>query len=332
MVQILILLALLTNLPGAQSGEARQNQSLPATPILLTESWSKALEMPSFQYGELAQCDQDGNLYFHATSSFNDSVVLKLKPSGSYAMLVLAPEDAAGTYFLAFRVSRDGRLRILTHANSGDQLYLYEFHSEDDPPKATPLQVPAGLDVLNFQALARGYIAVEGYMDKTSPNNKGKSYLGKFDPAGKLIRESFDNASYLMANESGTWAASSAAAEADDGRNYLLSGNDVIVLSADGDVIKKIHLDPPAKNYRPINIFTAGGVMAVAFFKPPEKGEETGRGFLAMYQTFDRYTGEALKLYKPSPDLGNNAVCFTKQGFTFLTVQKKHLKLVGANL
>lgn len=332
MVRILILLALLVTLSGAQSGEITPTQPIPATPILLTESWSKALEMPSFQYGELAQCDQDGNLYFHATSSFNDSVILKLKPSGSYAMLVLSPEDAARTYFLAFRVSRDGRLRILTHANSGNELYLYEFHSEDDPPKAMRLDVPAGLDVLNFQVLAKGFIAVEGYMDKTAPNNKGKSYLGKFDPAGKLIRESFDNASDLAANEAGTWAASAAAAEADDGRNYLLSGNDVVVLSATGDILKKIHLDPPAKDYRAVNIFTAGGIMAVAFFKPPEKGEETGRGFLAMYQTFDRYTGEELKLYKPSPELGNNAVCFTKQGFTFLTVQKKHLRLVGANL
>lgn len=51
---------------------------------------------------------------------------------------------------------------------------------------------------------------------------------------------------------------------------------------------------------------------------------------LAQYALGDGSTGKVVRYYVPSDELGNNLVCFSKDGFTFLRYEKRRVNLLLA--
>jgi hypothetical protein len=323
-------------MPDAPKAKADSGLPLPQdAPIPLKASWSKQLTMPSFMWGDLPQCDAEGNLYFHAAVNVNDSIILKLKDDSSHSIYVLPNEDASKTDFVAFRVSRDGTLRLLAHERKPDRFIVYKFNSDGEDPTSTVLDSPAGLSILNFQALSNGHVVAHGYLDinaeramngDSAGEKNGRSFFGEFDPSGKLLRKSEDKASELIERRASTWVGNAAVAESDDGQSYLLAGENILVLSATGELIRTIPLHSPHKDFDPVNIFAAGPWLLVAFFSV----EKQGSAFSAMYELIDRSTGEQLRTYVPDKELGNNLVCFSSEGFTFYGVENRHVKMTVA--
>jgi hypothetical protein len=86
---------------------------------------------------------------------------------------------------------------------------------------------------------------------------------------------------------------------------------------------------PPKEGYRPVNILAAEGQLAISFFKRPEK-DSSSPMLTSMYEVIDPSSGEILRVYQPAAELGNNLVCFSKDGFTFMKYEHRRVKLLIA--
>jgi len=314
----------------AKPDKAMNQTSTPTvSPVVLTAADSKVLKMPFFYSSGISQCDADGDLYFNTARNFNDSVILKLTPGGDYSLYVIPADEPKDNYFIAYRVDPEGTVYVLVHAGLNDKLYLYEFSSDSVRPSRVDLQIPAGLETLNFLVLPGQHILLQGYFtDKAVPENEGRSYLAYFAPSGKLIRDSLHDGSDVVSKDlkAHSWALTAAAVTSDNGQSYMLSGNNMLVFSSAGELVKTMHLDLPGKNARPVNVFAVGGRVLVSFFKKPDKGVV----FIPFYELLDGDTGEMIRTYVPDEEMGNVLACFSKEGFTFVRPEKHHVKLIVA--
>jgi hypothetical protein len=253
---------------------------------------------------------------------------MKLQPDGRYSYYDV-PLGRDKSYFIAFRVSSDGVVYVL---NAGlDRLYLYTFHSDSADPTRTDLDVPVGMEAANFLVFSRGSILISGYFNDNAPKHKGQSYLAYYDASGRLLREwskkmSDEAVSDLKAN---SWTLNlAAAAVSENGSGYILSGDQVLVFSPVEGLVNTMHILPPEEGYRPLNISAVGGRLLVAFIKSQDRKPPIP----VLYKLVDATTGEEIRTYRPAPELGNNMVCFSKEGFTFLRVEvgKGRVKLISA--
>lgn len=293
-------------------------------PITLVPFSVNFLGIPSFGYGENAQCDSTGDLFFHAAPVANDSVVLKVSRDESTTMYTLPQDEARKTYFIAFRVMRDGHLWILTHANAASELYLYGFGSKADWPDKITLRIPEGLEPDNFVVLRTGHVVVNGYLDAKA-GRPSSSYLAEFDQSGRLVRENSGAADDSAIQALKIQVADAAAAEADDGRLYILQGNSIRVLSPSGEALSSIPVPSPGDGYKAGDVYSAGAFLAVKYRKIGKTGPIN-----AEYALIDRSTGQLLHYYLPNSELGNNLVCYSSEGFTFLRYEKQRVKLLLA--
>ena len=312
--------------PDAPIGES----TLKDSPVLLTEAGSKVLPMPSFHFSGISQCDADGNLYFNTARNFNDAIIMKLKHDGSYSLYVLPPDEPKDNYFVAYRVNSEGVVYILVHAGLNDKLYLYEFPSDSRSPARLELAIPSGLEPINFLIFPGGRVLLQGYFTEEAqpPERRGQNYLAQFSPSGKLLRDYQAKGSDEVAGDlkSHSWTLTASAAVARNGQGYLLAGKEILVLSAAGELIKKIQITPPDKESRAVNMFVLGSRILVSFFKKPEKEGP----FIPTYELVDGETGKAIKAYMPSEAMGNALACFSNEGFTFIRFENRHVKLISA--
>lgn len=314
-------------------GAARGQETAPSTapidtPVVLKESGTVVLDVGSFYATGNGQCDQDGNFYFNTARDFNSSAIMKLKPDGSHRLyLPAAPKEES--YFVAFRVNASGVVYLL---NGGrEKIFLHEFSSESGNSRATELEVPHGLEPTNFLVLGDGQILILGYFtDKASPETQGRSYVGFFDASGRLRHQTSQQSAKSITEDikANSWTLfAAAAALAENGHGYLLSGDDILEISPTEGLINRFHLNPPDEGYGPMNIFAISGRLLVSFIKHQKQWP-----LPVLYEFLDASTGELIHKYKPAEEMGNNLVCFSKEGFTFLRVdvKKGKLKLINA--
>jgi hypothetical protein len=155
----------------------------------------------------------------------------------------------------------------------------------------------------------------------------GHAYMGEFDSSGKLLRLSLDKVSGEFLKSVENWGAKTEAALGEDGRTYLLLADRVVVLSPGGDVERELQLTPPEPGYRPDLMYMHGGQLIVGFYPLGEAGKPI-QG--ARFELLDASTGEIMRTFEPSPELGMNLVCFSDEGLTFLKFQNKQVKLINA--
>src|SRR5271155_4582164 len=125
---VLLALLLIGDVQGVQQNDQDREKitNFKNTPITLSNPSVKLLIGQSFSFGDNVQCDIGGNMYFHATSTFDDIRILRLSQNGNQREFKLASEDQKNS-FLMFRVSPDGILRILDRdPNHGNKLYVHQ--------------------------------------------------------------------------------------------------------------------------------------------------------------------------------------------------------------
>lgn len=312
-----LLLILLARMSVAQGAES---------PITLKSFSSSVLGVPAFSYGENAQCDEHGNLFFHATKAFNDVAILKLAPDQSTTFYTLPMDEAQKVYFLAFRVTRKGKLWVLTHVSHAKDLYLYQFGGNSEEPDKIELRAPDGLKASNFVMLADDRVALYGYFDEDAPaSQRSKSYFGLFDQSGRLVRDSLRPANQEVLERAKTRVPDAGAAQASDGQTYILQGNSIIVLSPDGERVKELSVPSPGEGYVAGDVFAEGAFLCIKYRK-----QVKNQPLVAEYALLDRNSGELIRYYVPSSELGNNLVCFSDEGFTFLRYENHRVKLLSA--
>lgn len=312
---------------------AAQVEKRPPEVVTLSPASEKSLPMPTFGWDGNAQCDAGGNLYFHASHNPNGSALLRLAPDGTYSTYALSADDAADTWYVAFRAQRDGKLWLLAHGNKSG-IFLFEFSRDSSTsPIRTRLGAPENLDVRNFAVLESGHVILHGYYDKEAPKElQGRSYFGEFEASGRLVRSSDTKPELAgLASNIFVQAADAPAAQAEDGSIYMLAGYEVLVISQAAEVLRRFPLKLSDPAYTPSNIYLSSGRLAVAFFKPASEVKDF-RAFKlqARYALYDSSNGELLGVYDPTSETGSGLVCYSEEGFTFYRIKGGRVHLITA--
>ncbi|MGC2743178.1 MAG: hypothetical protein WA672_08315 [Candidatus Angelobacter sp.] len=301
-------------------------------PIVLTSNSSKVLPMPVFSAETGPQCDSGGNLYFNTGFSAKSRVVLKLDTSDG-STTVFRPRDAsaAETYFVAFHVTAEPKIAILVGGKNNEP-YVYEF-DENDPVNAhrISLEVPDGLNALTVQGfivLPNQRILLQGYFDDAAPKERrNHGYVAEFAPSGKLLELSLEKASSDVLKSVAGRAAKTEASQSKDGTTFLLEADRIVVLSPAGQVERTIKLTPPEPGYLSDQLYMHRGQLVVGFYHIEDGGRPKVR-----YELMNPWTGEIIRIYQAAAELGNNLVCFSDEGLSFMKEEKGHVKLMNASV
>jgi hypothetical protein len=296
-------------------------------PITLVATSSRPLDVAGFSSWGESQCDLDGSLYFHTGLRFNDLIFLKLGSDDTHQIYTTEGTPQEDECYDAFRVTPDGKLWVLA-GEKHENISVLEFGDDAKTPRRTKLDTPEEFDVLsvtNFVVLQNEHVRIYGTLGEKAPKrDQGRRYSMEFDASGKLVRKTMDKTS------SGSPAADrykdASAAQGIDGTLYVLAEDKVLVMSATtGQLMRNIKFRPPETGFEAHQLYVAGRRIVVGFSKA-----EAGRPLTVLYALFDATSGEQLRLYKPGPELGNNMVCFSNDGFTFFKVENRHVVLVTA--
>lgn len=288
---------------------------------------SRPLDIAGFSAWGAAQCDLDGSLYFHSGLHLNDLIFLKLGSDDTHQLYTTQGSREEGEYYIVFRVSSDGKLWVLA-GEKNDSISVLEYGDDPTTPTRTKLGTPDRFDpmsVSNFVVLQNEHVRIYGVLGERAPRREqGRRYSMEFDASGKLVRKTMDKTA------DGSTAADrykdASAAQDNDGTLYVLAEDKVLVMSpTTGQIIRNIKFRPPEPGFEAHQLYVAGQRIAVGFSKA-----EDAHPLTVLYALLDAASGEQLRLYKPGPEIGNNMVCFSNDGFTFSKVENRHVVLVTA--
>ena len=283
-----------------------------------------SLEVPSFGYWSDAQCDGDANLYFHINNgdymnpkffrmSRNGEDADFLGPSGDFSNL-----EKFG--FEGFFVTPAGEPYVL--GGDGKKSYVIPFAHDGSMKTPIAIETPSAVVVNGFAVFERGGFLVSGrYSLEDGPvSQRGKSYLAIFEPSGTLRKELHG----LLADKDPKSAKAdpdvalddeTKIASSEDGNLYLLKSDDVLVISASGDVERKIHFQKPDPKSLATRVYVSANLVAIRLSTFSAEQVETQRRYLVLDRDNE---DKPFGYYKPSEETGNSDVCFTReQGFTF---------------
>ena len=312
------------------SGLVAQNALPQDSPRPLKVSSIKRLEVPSFGTFGLTHCDDDLSMYDHlATGFYKQTVILRTALSGNESTLYKLPDEFAdSTAFTDFSVTPDGQVTALVEDEKGHSI-RFDFDSEGKVNSHAQLDLPDQVAGDKIAVFPNGAMLFSGHYRRGAPPDvKGKRYLGLFQPSGKLLRR---------VNESGMGdidldppahhIAEGAITVGKDGNAYLLNTDKFYVISASGQIQRKILIGKPAGGFSAVGVQYSEGLLVVSFAKQGKP--ET----LFQYAVLNASTGEPLGLYAPTEETGNSNVCFSRrEGFLFVTVKENRLNLITATI
>jgi hypothetical protein len=318
---MLLLFAVLLLLGAAFGAEKDQ------APVTLVATSSRPLDVAGFRSWGETQCDLDGNLYFHTGLYLNDLIFLKLGSDDTHQLYTAKGSPDVSEYFVAFRISPDGKPWVLA-GDKNDSISVLAYGDDPTTPRRIKLNAPEPFDpvsVSNFVVLQNEHVRIYGILgERSSKREQGRRYSMEFDGSGELVRKTMDNAS------DGSSAADrytdASAAQGNDGTIYVLAEEKVLIMSPKGQLIRKIKFRLPEPGFEAHQLYVAGRRIVVGF----SKKNPDGHSLTVRYALIDATSGEQLRLYQPGPEIGNNMVCFSNEGFTFFTVENRHVKLLTA--
>jgi len=307
-----------------------QDKAIPAR-VLVSVS-SKRLEVPAFGYYGHGQCDKDGNFYFHTTTeNINDPSILKLSSESWEPTIFKASDADKKMYYGGYSVTPSGGVWILANSGGFDRdQYVFEFDSSGNPTGKTKLEVPTGVAVQDFAVSDRGTILIAGYFGpKSAEKMQGQSFVGLFQPSGKLLRrldDRFEGVDFQTVQKS---IHAGSAVFGDDGNLYLLHGQIILVISEAGTLIRRISFDKPDKNSSATNIAISGGWIAIWLSSTNDK-----RQVFTKFLVLDSQTEQPYAIYSLPPEVsGEDGPCFNrKDGFELIGVEAGRLTLTHAAL
>lgn len=324
----------LVSLQLARAGDVPKDK----TPVKLTADSVRTLTLPPFTIRGTPQCDARGNLYFGTGSHPRRGVVLRLSGAGSTTLYRMADLGIEDPFLVGFHVTGDGKVWTLTWAEQDEKAYVAQFRGEDSSDfKLIRLKLPDGVkatDLRTFGGLENGSILAAGALEANSRNkDRGGYFVGIFDSSGELVRRSLRKVESDLLKQASV-AHRLTVAETDGGETYVLQLNKVLVLSPGGAISRTIRLKPPAPGYNPVAMKANKRRLAVKFVKQIS-GDEFSGELVSLFALLDASTGEVLRVYEPTPEVGAGALaCFSDEGFTFvrfdLNDKPSHLTLVTA--
>ena len=304
-----------------------QNAMPQHSPRPLKASTIKKLEVPPFGAFGQTHCDDDLSMYDHlATGAYKQTVILRTALSGNESTLYKLPEQFAdSTAFTDSSVTSDGKVTALVEDEKGHSV-RFDFHAEGKNTSHAQLELPDQV-ADKIAVFPNGTMLFSGhYRSGALPDLKGKRYLGLFQPSGKLLRR-VDGAGMgdIDLDPPAHHISEGAITVGKDGNAYLLAMDKVYVISASGQIQRKILIGKPGGGFSAMAVQYSEGLLVVSFAK---QGKTEA---LFQYLVVDASTGEPLGLYEPTGETGNNNVCFSRrEGFLFVTVKDNRLNLITA--
>lgn len=305
--------------------------SLPEAKILKASS-DHVTTVPTFSAFLPVQCDGAGNLYFHlnrGNASYNQGVVMRVELDSDTPTLYKLQSNMEGNTDLAeYNVTPSGKVSFLTQSDDG--LGIFTFDSDGNVESKVQLSDSKFVEPQNFTVSERGAALISGYYNKhANAQIQGKPFAGIFDQGGKLRRDLGSGADERVDLSTISKSLSDRGATVGaDGNFYLLHSDEILVLAENGDVLRKIEIDRPQAHAISRQIVESEGLISITFRKPDTHG-----AVVPEYLVLDAGTGAEFGLYEPSPELGNNCVCFSRRkGFEFYRVEQGYVKLVNAAL
>jgi hypothetical protein len=226
-------------------------------------------------------------------------------------------------------VTPSGELRVLAQG-SDHATYVFRFDSDLGSTSKTKLELPDHIRVSSFATFESGTMLVTGYFGpKAEPQDQGKIYTAIFEASGKLRAvvtahfADFDFASI------GKKLPEGGAAIGEDGFLYLLRPNEVVVISENGTIARRMRFEKPSPELIASRIDVSGGLIDIELLKDQGLGKELTAQFLVLNAS----TGKRVGLYhEPEPSFGS-FVCFSRvEGFTFTTIRDDKLTLLTAQM
>jgi hypothetical protein len=317
---------------------AAQERSKPTLTTLVPSDIHDA-SVPLFSYQANPQCDTSGNMYFHPWSSKGPLAnILRVSPDGNEGKLLSVPEEYSQrgqVSFTDFSVSPGGNVFVLL--GIGSQAYIFRFDSSGDLDKAIPVDVSQqGLGVYHIAGFDSGAALLFGNYDGGPDELKGSGYLAVLDRADHLsLAPPLALSKMGLEDEMQRGGAS-----AQDGDAYFISGDDILVISQTGEMLRRIRVEKPDPRASLQNIRVSGNWALIDLVRPIVAGNSEAKSFEpgtpASYQFLlvDTFEGETLGFYELPKDLSHlSEVCFSRnEGLKFMRIEKGKVKLFVASL
>jgi hypothetical protein len=312
------------------SGFSAQDALSQEQPRPLKSSSIHVLQVPMFgAYGE-PQCDEKMSTYYHLMAGpYRRTILLRVSASGEESTLYKLPDDfAESTGFMDFSVTPSGNVTALIEDSKGHAI-AFQFNSEGEVASHVQLELPDHVAGEHIVVFPNGSMLFSGvYRQNAPPDLRGKKYAGVFQASGKLLKRLDSMIQEAKRDsEDSSRLPEGAVVVGTDGNAYLLGADKVFVVSASGQIQKKIPFGKPAPDFSTVRAQYSQGLLVITFAKPgkPE--------VIYRYLVIDASTGEPLGLYQPTPELGNSNVCFSRtDGFLFNKVEDGKTMLITAPL
>jgi hypothetical protein len=299
-------------------------------PAILHESSSVPLQVPMFSGAGSSQCDSDGNLYFNTSLDPRDRL-LKIAHDGSKFRLYKLPTSDADTKYVfgQFNVTPSGDLRVLAYGND-HATYVFRFDSDLGSTSKTKLELPEHVHVNSFAVFESGTLLVTGYFGRgADQQDQGKTYTATLEASGKLravVAARFADVDLASLTKK---LPEGGAAIGEDGFLYLLRPNEVVVISENATIVRRLPFTKPNPELIASRIDVSGGLLDIEFLNDHGIGKE----LKAQYLVLNASTAKRVGLYQPEPTLGNNFTCFTRsEGFTFTGIRDDKFTILTAPL
>ncbi|MGB2672712.1 MAG: hypothetical protein WCD34_13390 [Candidatus Acidiferrum sp.] len=305
---------------------------LPKPPVKTLSAYSSSLtDVPMFSSFLPIQCDANGNVYFHIDNgNYSAGTIMRLEQGSWKPHLFKLPTNLANDMaFFEFNVTPLGKTRSLEEKRDG-QYHVISFDSDTDDIDDARLQIPDHLTLTDFIASEEGTLLVGGYYDGKAPKDmQGKPFLALLQRSGRILRDftiegpgPVDLSNVRMKNHDG------AGTVGPDGNFYFVSGHAVLVLSAYGDLVRRITIVKPDDDLFASSLNIAGDLISIQLNKSDKEGM-IHEQFLVLSAS----SGEPYTIYVPSDATGGTPVCFSsRSGYTFMRGEKGKLKFVNAPL
>lgn len=315
---LLLLSSLGCGVASAGNPKSKAGQVIAPTPLVAASETTTTIK--GFGAWGPGQCDADGSLYYHSGFIYEDLVVLKMFREGPPVVYHPTDEKVRDESFVGFYVSSDGELWLL--AAHQQELYLLEAGDDPSAFRRTKLETPAGAGpdtVREFVVSPNGTSLLSGYFDSTAPkSDRGHGYFLQYDASGNLLHTSVIRVSDSVVKLVSQTFVGASVASGSDGFNYFLTPDQIVVTLQSGEIVRRLKLHPPEIGLEPSQISASGGGLLVAFIKPTEFNDTSTE-----YELLNPMTGDPLRRFVPTPELGNNLACFSNEGLTFYSVNKQ---------
>jgi len=292
----------------------------PVRPVTIPLHASKDYALvPAFWAHGTIQCDTKGDLYFDISDpSFNISdghelKILRLAPDGSDQHVYALPHEPS-RFYMNLQVDANGDLHQL--AATKDSYRTSVFSWKRDASESTQVDLGPNKSI-SFENLTWFESSLLFFNLSYSTQAKEKLW-GKDDP-----RIDF-------------WRTKSAAMD-EQGVMYLAIHDKILVISKTGDVLRELTPEKPSPEYWISHIEAVKGRLAVWFSKSKHDEILTRLPFAdssfpvtTRLELVDSTTGDVQRLFEPDEELGNNAVCFTGDAFTFYRLLDGNIRFFTA--